>query len=76
MYGVIERKVAAFEKRIESECRRTDEDKLLESSMLDYTDCLMLSKERLLVLLTRDERRHQECLDELIYKKNAWEDEL
>lgn len=76
MYEVIERKVGFFEKRLKNECTRTDNDKLLKFSFLDYQDCLQLSKDRLLVLLTRDQKRHSDCIDELRFKKKAWEDEL
>ena len=74
MFGVIESKVGAFEKRIERECRRTDVDKLLLGSFLDYSDCLRLSKDRLLVMLRKDEQRHKACLNELTQKTKAWED--
>ena len=76
MYEVIERKVNSFEKRLKSECSRTGEDKLLKFSLLDYQDCLKMSKDRLNVLLARDQKRHQDCIDELRFKKQAWEDEL
>ena len=36
MYEVIERKVNSFEKRLKHECNRTDDDKLLKFSFLDY----------------------------------------
>lgn len=58
MYGVIEWKVKSFEKKVQGECRRTDLDKLLYGSFLDYTDCLRMSKERLMIMLKKDERRH------------------
>ena len=54
MFEVIERKVNSFEKRLRSECSRTDDDKLLKFSLLDYQDCIKLSRERLDVLLARD----------------------
>ena len=76
MYEVIERKVTSFERRLKYECSRNDDDKLLKHSFLDYQDCFKLSKERLTVLLGRETQRHVDCIDELRFKKQAWEDEL
>ena len=76
MYQVIDRKVGFFEKRLKIECTRTDDDKLLKYHFSDYQDCLKLSKERLMTLLARDLKRHEDCIDELRYKKEAWENEL
>lgn len=76
MYDVIQRKVKSFEKRLEDECRRVDNDKLLHCPLLDYIDCIRLSKERLLILLSRDLKRHQDCFDDLNMRTKAWEAEL
>ena len=54
MFEVIERKVSSIEKRLKMECSRTDDDKLLKYSFLDYQDCLKLSRDRFDVLLSRD----------------------
>ena len=54
MFDVIERKVNSFEKKIKTECGRTDEDKLLKLSFIDYQDSCRLSKHRLSILLTRE----------------------
>ena len=76
MFDVIERKVNSFEKKIKTECGRTDEDKLLKLSFIDYQDSCRLSKHRLSVLLTKEQKRHQNLIDELRFKKKAWEEEL
>ena len=36
MFEVIARKVDTFEKRIDRETKRTDEDRLLKSTFMDY----------------------------------------
>jgi len=76
MFSVIERKVASFEKKVKSETSRTDDDKILGCAFMDYQDSCRLSRDRLEILLNRDTRRHQACLNELQLKKNAWENEL
>ena len=54
MFDVIERKVDTSEKKLKQECSRTDDDKLLKFSFLDYQDSVRLSKDRLTILLTRE----------------------
>ena len=36
MFEVIAKKVDSFEKHLDRECKRTDEDKLLKSTFMDY----------------------------------------
>ena len=77
MFEVIERKVGSFEKKLSYECcSRNDKDKLLKASYLDYSDSIKLSKDRLQILLVREQKRHQDLIDELRFKKKAWESEL
>ena len=76
MFEVIERKVSTFERKIKHECARTDDDKLIHGAFIDYQDCAKLSKERLRKLLAREQKHHTDLIDELKFKKKAWEDEL
>ena len=76
MFDVIERKVSCYEKVVRHETDRFDDDKLLTHFFADYQDNCRLSKHRLTVLLNRDVKKHEGLLDELLYKKKAWEDEL
>ena len=76
MFDVIAKKVDSLEKHLDRECKRTDADKLLKSTFLDYQDSCRLSRDRLSILLTRDQKRHQNYIDEVINKKKAWEQEV